>query len=61
MLENQLFNREKFEAKLDAQVADRTNPLVYMVYQLDKQNQQYEHNITSLEKRLSKIEEKLNP
>jgi flagellar motility protein MotE (MotC chaperone) len=59
MLEAQLFSRQKFETKIDVQVSERINPLVLKVYQLEQQNQQYEHDIVSLEERIAKIEKQI--
>jgi hypothetical protein len=51
-LERQLFSRNKFETKIDEQVSERMNPLVYMVYQLEKQNQQQEERLSLLEDKM---------
>jgi hypothetical protein len=50
MLEAQLFSRQKFETKIDAQVSERINPLVLKVFQLEQQNQQLEERIAKIER-----------
>jgi hypothetical protein len=59
MLEAQLFSRQKFETKIDAQVSERINPLVLRVYRLEQQNQQYEHDNAELKERIAKIEQQI--
>lgn len=56
MLESQLFSRQKFQTKIDEQISERVNPLVYAVNQLGNQ---MDHNITNLEERIARLEKEL--